>query len=193
MRHRVAGLTLSRPSAHRQALFSNLVAALFHNERIRTTDAKAKETRRLAERTITWARRVGDVLTKKPDRRSPEESARYVHAVRMARRVVRDRDAVVKLFDELAPRYLARRGGYTRIMKLGQRPGDAAPMSLLELIPEDGAPAAKEAETKEKAGKGAAKAAAAEAAPKAAKAKKPAAEGKAPAKKPAKGKSKSDE
>jgi large subunit ribosomal protein L17 len=194
MRHRVAGLTLSRPSAHRQALFSNLVAALFHNERIRTTDAKAKETRRLAERTITWARRVGDVLTKKPDRRSPEESARYVHAVRMARRVVRDRDAVVKLFDELAPRYLARRGGYTRIMKLGQRPGDAAPMSLLELIPEDGAPASKEAETTEKPAKGAAKkAAAAEAAPKAAKAKKPAAEGKAPAKKPAKGKSKSDE
>jgi hypothetical protein len=83
---------------------------------------------------------VGDVLTKKPDRRSPEESARVVHAVRMARRVVRDRGAVLKLFDELAPRYLARRGGYTRIVKLGQRPGDAAPMSLLELIPEDGAP-----------------------------------------------------
>jgi large subunit ribosomal protein L17 len=195
MRHRVAGLTLSRTSAHRQALFSNLVAALFTNERIRTTDAKAKETRRLAERTITWARRVGDVLTKKPDRRSAEESARYVHAIRMARRVVRDRGAVTKLFDELAPRYLARRGGYTRIMKLGQRPGDAAPMSLLELIPEDGtsgAPAGKEPQTKE-GGKGAAKAAAAETAPKGAKAKKPAAEGKAPAKKPAKTKSKSDE
>jgi large subunit ribosomal protein L17 len=162
MRHRVAGLTLSRPSAHRQALFSNLVAALFTNERIRTTDAKAKETRRLAERTITWARRVGDVLTKKPDRRSPEESARYVHAVRMARRVVRDRGAVLKLFDELAPRYLARRGGYTRIMKLGQRPGDAAPMSLLELIPDEGAPAAKEPETKEKGAKAAKAAAPAE-------------------------------
>jgi large subunit ribosomal protein L17 len=189
MRHRVAGLTLSRPSAHRQALFSNLVAALFTNERIRTTDAKAKETRRLAERTITWARRVGDVLTKKPDRRSPEESARYVHAIRMARRVVRDRGAVLKLFDELAPRYLGRHGGYTRIMKLGQRPGDAAPMSILELIPEDGAPASKETEKTEKPAKGAAKAAAAEGAPKAAKAKKPAAEGKAPAKKPAKKKS----
>jgi large subunit ribosomal protein L17 len=191
MRHRVAGLTLSRPSAHRQALFSNLVAALFTNERIRTTDAKAKETRRLAERTITWARRVGDVLTKKPDRRSPEESARYVHAIRMARRVVRDRGAVVKLFDELAPRYLGRHGGYTRIMKLGQRPGDAAPMSILELIPEDGAPASKETETKETGKAAKAKAAPAEA--KAAKAKKPAAEGKAPAKKPAKGKAKSEE
>ena len=105
MRHRRAGVHLSRTSAHRKALFSNLVAALFTNERIRTTDAKAKETRRLAERTITWARRVGDVLTKKPDRRTTEESARVVHAVRMARRVVRDRGAVVKLFDEIAPRF----------------------------------------------------------------------------------------
>src|SRR5450432_468885 len=98
MRHRVAGLTLSRTSAHRQALFSNLVAALLTNEKIRTTDAKAKETRRLAERTITWARRVGDILAKKPDRRSTEESARVVHAVRMAKRIVRDRSAMTKLF-----------------------------------------------------------------------------------------------
>ena len=138
MRHRKAGVHLSRTSAHRKALFSNLVAALLTNERIRTTDAKAKETRRLAERTITWARRVGDVLTKKADRRTTEESARVVHAVRMARRVVRDRGAVLKLFDEIAPRFEGRRGGYTRIVKLGQRPGDAAPMSLLELLPDEG-------------------------------------------------------
>jgi large subunit ribosomal protein L17 len=137
MRHRRAGVHLSRPTAHRKALFSNLVAALLTNERIQTTDAKAKETRRLAERTITWARRVGDILTKKADRRTPDESARVVHAVRMARRIVRDRVAVSKLFDDLAPRYLDRRGGYTRIVKIGQRPGDAAPMSLLELIPDD--------------------------------------------------------
>ena len=163
MRHRVAGLTLSRTSAHRQALFSNLVAALLTHESIRTTDAKAKETRRLAERTITWARRVGDILAKKPDRRSNEESARVVHAVRMARRVCRDRGAVVKLFDELAPRFLARRGGYTRIVKLGQRPGDAAPMSLLELIPDDSVPAAKASDSPETKGKGG-KAAKAEAA-----------------------------
>ena len=140
MRHQRAGVHLSRTSAHRKALFSNLVAALLTNERIRTTEAKARETRRLAERTITWARRVGDVLTKKPDRRSSEESARVVHAVRMARRVVRDRGAVLKLFDEIAPRYLARRGGYTRLVKLAQRPGDAAPMSLLELIPDEAPP-----------------------------------------------------
>jgi large subunit ribosomal protein L17 len=194
MRHRVAGLTLSRTSAHRQALFSNLVAALLTHEKIRTTDAKAKETRRLAERTITWARRVGDVLTKKSDRRTPEESARVVHAVRMARRVVRDRGAVLKLFDELAPRFLARRGGYTRIVKLGQRPGDAAPMSLLELIPDDAAPAAKPPETKDAKGKGAAKAEASTAS-KAPKAKKDdkkasASDDKAAGKKPAKPKSK---
>jgi large subunit ribosomal protein L17 len=147
MRHRRAGVHLSRTTAHRKALFSNLVAALLTNERIRTTDAKAKETRRLAERTITWARRLGDVLTKKAERRSPEESARVVHAVRMARRIVRDRTAVSKLFSVIGPRYLARRGGYTRIVKIGQRPGDAAPMSLLELIP-DGAPEAAEPQGK---------------------------------------------
>jgi large subunit ribosomal protein L17 len=136
MRHQRAGLHLSRTSAHRKALFSNLVSALFTYERIRTTDAKAKETRRIAERTITWARRVGDVLVKAPEKRTQEESARVVHAVRMARRVVRDRTAVVKLFDEIGPRFLARHGGYTRIVKIGQRPGDAAPMSLLELVPD---------------------------------------------------------
>src|SRR3954447_21301028 len=159
MRHRRAGVHLSRPTAHRKALFSNLVAALLTNERIRTTDAKAKETRRLAERTITWARRVGEVLTKKPDRRTTEESARVVHAVRMARRVVRDRGAVLKLFDEIAPRFLGRQGGYTRIIKLPQRPGDAAPMAMLELMPEDGgAPKAPEKDDKAKSAKVEAKA-----------------------------------
>jgi large subunit ribosomal protein L17 len=115
------------------------VAALLTYERIRTTDVKAKETRRLAERAITWARRLGDVLTKSAEKRTPEEQARVVHAIRMALRVVRNREAVLKLFEEIAPRYLTRHGGYTRIVKIGQRPGDAAPMSLLELIPGDGA------------------------------------------------------
>ena len=161
MHHRIAGVRLSRTSAHRKALFSNLIAALFYNERIRTTDAKAKETRRLAERTITWARRVGDVLGKKPERRSLDESARVVHAVRMARRVVRDRGAVLKLFDELAPRFFGRQGGYTRIVKLPQRPGDAAPMALLELLPEDEGSAPKESKGGGKGDKGAEKAAAA--------------------------------
>jgi|SRR5450631_1237845 len=157
MRHKRAGLHLSRTAAHRKALFSNMVAALLTYERIRTTTVKAKEIRRLAERAITWARRLGPILTKKAEKRTDEEKARVVHAMRMALRAVRDRDAVLKLFEEIAPRFLARHGGYTRIMKVGQRPGDAAPMSILELIPDENA--AKEKETKpapkgDKAGKG---------------------------------------
>ena len=140
MRHKRAGLHLSRTPAHRKALFSNLVAALMTYERIRTTDVKAKEVRRLAERAITWARRLGPVLTKKPEKRTDEEKAQVVHAMRMALRAIRDRQAVLKLFEEIGPRFLTRHGGYTRIMKLGPRPGDAAPMSLLDLIPGEGAP-----------------------------------------------------
>jgi large subunit ribosomal protein L17 len=139
MRHKRAGLHLSRTAAHRKALFSNMVAALLTYERIRTTLVKAKEIRRLAERTITWARRLGAVLTKKPEKRTAEEKARVVHAMRMALRVVRDRDAVLKLFGEIGPRFLARHGGYTRLMKIAERPGDAAPMALLELIPAEAA------------------------------------------------------
>jgi large subunit ribosomal protein L17 len=138
MRHKRAGLHLSRTAAHRKALFSNMVAALLTYERIRTTEVKAKEIRRLAERAITWARRLGAILTKKPDKRSDEERARVVHSMRMALRMVRDRDAVLKLFEEIGPRYLTRHGGYTRLMKIAQRPGDAAPMALLELIPAEG-------------------------------------------------------
>jgi large subunit ribosomal protein L17 len=78
------------------------------------------------------------VLTKKPEKRTDEEKAQVVHAMRMALRAIRDRQAVLKLFEEIGPRYLTRHGGYTRIMKLGPRPGDAAPMSLLELIPGEG-------------------------------------------------------
>jgi len=152
MRHKRAGLHLSRTPAHRKALFSNLVAAVLTYERIRTTEAKAKEVRRLVERAITWARRLGPVLTKKPEKRTDEEKARVVHAMRMALRAVRDREAVLKLFEEIGPRYLTRHGGYTRIMKLGQRPGDAAHMSLLELIPSEGK--AEKPEPKPEKGKG---------------------------------------
>ncbi|HJX54810.1 MAG TPA: 50S ribosomal protein L17 [Polyangia bacterium] len=157
MRHKRAGLHLSRTPAHRKALFSNLVAAVLTYERIRTTEAKAKEVRRLVERAITWARRLGPLLTKKPEKRTDEEKARVVHAMRMALRAVRDREAVLKLFEEIGPRYLTRHGGYTRIMKLGQRPGDAAHMSLLELIPAEGA-AEKPEPKQEKGEKGKAKA-----------------------------------
>jgi large subunit ribosomal protein L17 len=180
-----------------------MVAALLTYERIRTTLVKAKEIRRLAERAITWARRLGPILTKSPDKRTDEERARVVHAMRMALRMVRDRDAVLKLFEEIAPRYLARHGGYTRLMKTDQRPGDAAPMAFLELIPGEGEGAApktgkgkeskdgKEAEASEGKSKGKGKAGSAEAKPTkaakpkaaaTAKAKKPAAAGRAPAK-----------
>ncbi len=156
MRHRKAGVHLSRTSAHRQALFSNMVAALFEHEKIRTTHAKARATRQVAERTITIARRVGDVLAKSPEKRSAEESARVVQAMRQARTVVRNRDAVQKLFEDIGPRFVARRGGYTRIIKLDSRPGDNAPMSLLELVdgptaPKDDAPKAEGKAGKKKA------------------------------------------
>jgi large subunit ribosomal protein L17 len=151
MRHRKAGVHLSRTSAHRQALFSNMIASLFEHEKIRTTHAKARATRQVAERTITIARRVGDVLSKSPEKRSAEESARVVQAMRQARTVVRNRDAVQKLFEDIGPRFAARRGGYTRIIKLDPRPGDNAPMSLLELVdgpteaPKEEAPKAEKA------------------------------------------------
>ncbi len=177
-----------------------MVAALLTYERIRTTVVKAKEIRRLAERAITWARRLGPILTKNPEKRTDEERARVVHAMRMALRTVRDRDAVLKLFEEIATRYLARHGGYTRLMKTEQRPGDAAPMAILELIPGEGENAApktpkgkepkegKEAEPSEGKSKRKEKAEAKPVkAPKAKaagtpKAKKPAAAGRAPAK-----------
>lgn len=116
MRHRVAGKKLGRSSAHRKALFRNLVTELFRHEQIRTTEAKAKAIRPQAERLITLARR-GDL-----------------HARRLAARDVQDPEILQKLFDELAERYEDREGGYTRIYKLGPRKGDAAPVVLISLV-----------------------------------------------------------
>lgn len=116
MRHRKDGNRLGRTSAHRKAMLENLVTSLFEHERVRTTDAKAKEARRLAERLITRARE-GSLASR-----------------RVVLRSVRNRAVVRKLFDEIAPRYEGRDGGYTRIVKLGQRRGDAASLSILELV-----------------------------------------------------------
>ncbi|HKZ51415.1 MAG TPA: 50S ribosomal protein L17 [Dehalococcoidia bacterium] len=116
MAHSVAGRRLGRPGGHRQALFRNLVTDLLHHERITTTEAKAREVRSLAEKTIT----LGKDGT--------------LHARRRALTMVTDKDVVSKLFDELAPRYASRPGGYTRILKLGRRLGDGAPMVILELL-----------------------------------------------------------
>jgi large subunit ribosomal protein L17 len=99
-------------------MLRNLVTSLLEHERVRTTDAKAKEARRLAERMITLGKRG------------------TLHARRQAARVLRTRAVVTKLFDDLAPRYENRPGGYTRITKLGPRPGDQAAVSMIELLPE---------------------------------------------------------
>jgi large subunit ribosomal protein L17 len=115
MRHRKAGLKLNRTTSHREAMFRNMVTSLFKHERIRTTDAKAKELRRWADNLITLAKR-GDL-----------------HARRRALSIVREKEVVHKLFEEAAERFGASAGGYTRIIKLGRRPGDAAPISLIEL------------------------------------------------------------
>ncbi len=137
MRHRVAGKKLNRSSGHRNALRRNLVTALFHHERIETTEAKAKAIRGQAEKLITLAKRGLEA--------EQEDPSRGVHARRLAagrlNRWTTDSDGtrvdiLQKLFQDIAPRYVDRPSGYTRIYKLGPRKGDAAPMVLLELVEE---------------------------------------------------------
>ena len=163
MRHQKSGRKFGRKSGPRHALFSSLVSALIEYEHIQTTDAKAKELRRVAERTITWAASVGKLVAN--DKADAHDKARIVHAMRMAGRVVRHKPTLHKLFSEIGPRFVGRPGGYTRVLKLRNRHGDAAPMSIVELV-ERGQ---KEAPPPE-APKGKAKAPKAEAAPKAEKA-----------------------
>ena len=116
MRHQRAGRKLGRDSAHRKALYANLTASLIEHGRIKTTVAKAKEVRPVAEEMITLGRR-GDVPAR-----------------RQALKFLRSQDVVHNLFAEVAPRFAERPGGYTRIVKLGQRYGDAAEMVYLELV-----------------------------------------------------------
>ena len=116
MRHRKSGRRLGRTSAHRKAMYRNMVPSLLEHERIQTTDSKAKELRRVAERMITLGKR-GDL-----------------HARRRAMRVIRDKGVTAKVFDQLAERFRDRPGGYTRVVKLGPRVGDAAPLSVIELV-----------------------------------------------------------
>ncbi len=137
MRHRVAGKRLNRSGGHRKALRRNLVTALFYHERIETTEAKAKAIRGQAEKLITLAKR--GLMAEQ------EYPGRGIHARRLAagrlNRWVAEPDGtqvdiLEKLFEDIAPRYMDRPGGYTRIYKLGPRRGDAAPMALLELVGE---------------------------------------------------------
>lgn len=124
MRHNKAGRRLGRTTSHRIAMFRNMVTSLLNHERVVTTDAKAKEIRSIAEKMITLGKR-GDL-----------------HAMRQAAAYIREKSVVTKLFSTIAPRYKERQGGYTRIIKLGQRLGDAAPLSVIELVEEELTPKA---------------------------------------------------
>jgi large subunit ribosomal protein L17 len=133
MRHRKSGRKLGRNSAHRSALFNNLVTSLLTYGRIETTEAKAKERRKYADETITWGTSV-HALIAKGDNATPAERAKILHARRMARQTVKTPQALQRLFGEIAPHFAARKGGYTRLLKTRVRKGDAAPMALVELV-----------------------------------------------------------
>ncbi len=119
MRHRMSGRKLNRTSAHRKAMLRNMAAALVKHEQIKTTLPKAKELKPYLDKLITLGKRGG------------------LHARRQALSVLGDRALTAKLFDTLAPRYAERNGGYTRVLKLGPRYGDAAPMAFIELVDRD--------------------------------------------------------
>lgn len=116
MRHRVAGRRLGRPSDQRKALYRGLVRDLLIHERIQTTTAKAKEARGLAEKFITYGKKG------------------TLHHRRLALAFLPDEEVVAKVFDQLSQRYADRPGGYTRVLKLGPRESDGAPMAILELV-----------------------------------------------------------
>jgi large subunit ribosomal protein L17 len=124
MRHNKAGRRLGRKTSHRVAMFRNMVTSLLNHEKITTTDAKAKEIRCVAEKMITLGKR-GDL-----------------HSMRLAASYIREKSIVTKLFTSIAPRYKERSGGYTRIIKLGIRQGDTAPVSIIELVEEEFTPKA---------------------------------------------------
>lgn len=132
MRHRKAGRKLNRSSAHRSAMLRNIVTSLLEHERIVTTVPKAKEARRVAEKMITLGK-TGNL-----------------HARRQALAYIRSKDIVAKLFDKLSVQYAERPGGYTRIIRTGNRYGDAAPMAVLELVDyEEAAPQVEQEESSE--------------------------------------------
>jgi len=114
MRHRVRGRKFGREKGHRNLMLKNLVASLVKHERINTTQARAKEIRSLTERVITYGKKGS------------------VHHRRLAFKVLKNRDLVKKVFDEIAPRFETTEGGYTRVLKNGYRRGDCAPMAIIE-------------------------------------------------------------
>ena len=143
MRHLKAGRKLSIYGAHRNAMFGNMVTSLMQHGRVRTTEAKAKELRRIADRIITLAKRVtASRLAGLEGAELKKAQADRVHAIRQARLWITDRDVLTKVFTEYAALFEQRPGGYTRILKLGRRPGDQAEMSLLEMVTEPWPPPA---------------------------------------------------
>lgn len=134
MRHRDAGRKLGRNSTHRSAMFRNMVTSLVEHGRIKTTEPKAKELRRFVERTITRGISVHEIVAKPVETRSKAEQTKVVHAYRMAARMIRTREALTKLFTEVAMRFKDRPGGYTRIVRLAPRAGDGAPMAIIEFV-----------------------------------------------------------
>lgn len=143
MRHRNLGRQFDRDTSHRRAMFRALTANLVLHERIETTDAKAKEVRRIVERLITRAQRLGAIAYTPREQLDEEQRRRRLSAQGHIRSFLRRSDVdaahqpvdlVEKVFTDLAKRYEKRPGGYTRIVKLGRRRGDNAPMSLLELV-----------------------------------------------------------
>jgi large subunit ribosomal protein L17 len=132
MRHQKAGKKLGRNSSHRKAMFRNMVTSLFKHEQLETTDTKAKLLRQKAEKMITLAKR-GDL-----------------HARRQALSYMADKATTHKLFDELKDRYIDRQGGYVRIIKKATRKGDCAPISVIQLLPEEGGGGKKKGKKKTK-------------------------------------------
>lgn len=159
MRHKVDHRKLGRTAAHRKAMLNNMVTSLFDKERIKTTDAKAKEARRQAERLITRAKKGYSAYQEHQSLKEAgkESEAKQMQAValahwRQAGRVVRKQSVLKKLFDVIAPQYLERSGGYTRILHLQNRLGDNARTVLLELVGVSEERAKKEAPKKDKKG-----------------------------------------
>ena len=153
MRHGKSGRKFGRDPSSRRAMFRSLAGALILHERVKTTDAKAKELRRVVERLITKARRLGAIAGTEGADLDPIDRARKLHVRRILQKFLprfaverEDSEEIVDLHDKvistLGPRYADRPGGYTRTMKLGPRLGDGAPMAIIELIPEEAPPQA---------------------------------------------------
>lgn len=133
MRHRKSGKKLGRNASHRDAMWSNMVTSLLVHGRIETTEVKAKELRKFADDTVSWGTSVQPLLAK-GDKMTVAERAKVLHAKRQARRVVRTRAAMERLFGDVANHFVSRKGGFTRVLKTRIRKGDATPMALIELV-----------------------------------------------------------